>query len=209
MVSLLVLPALKIGQVLGRGGADAGRGQPPRVASTPIRRSRSMAARVLAVFALMAQLRPSGALVASTLNRSKALDSTRRPAADRVVAPAQSLPAPPLVSMEMVVYRGRRLVTVSPADDLASALAGGATTIELEAGTYTISSTLVIPSRDVTIKVKVPGSVVVLDGEGETRIMRKSGPGKLHLIGLTFKNGYVSACHTPPWQAHRRYSPAD
>ena len=118
-----------------------------------------------------------------------ALASTARSVANRAVAPPPTRLAPPPMSMEMVVHNRRRLEIVSDTSGLVSALSGSATTIELEAGTYTISSTLTV-SRDVTIKAKVSGSSVVLDGGDSTRIMRVQSGNEAHLIGLTFKDGY-------------------
>ena len=120
-----------------------------------------------------------------------ALASTARSVANRAVAPPPTRLAPPPMRMEMVVHNRRRLETVSDTSGLVSALSGSALTIELEAGTYTISSTLTI-SRDVTIKAKVSGSSVVLDGGGSTQIMQVNNGNEAHLIGLTFKDGKSS-----------------
>ena len=92
--------------------------------------------------------------------------------------------------------RGLTSVTVSSFEELKTQLAGSAATIRLEAGTYSVTSTLTI-SRDVTLTADVEGSSVVLDGGNARRVMTINS-GTVQLTGLTITNGYSSVRHASP-----------
>ena len=87
--------------------------------------------------------------------------------------------------------RGRALssVTVSNFADLATEVAGSATEIRMDAGTYVVTSSLSI-SRSVTITADVEGAAVVLDGQGARRVLYISGSGiNVDLVGLAITRG--------------------
>ena len=105
------------------------------------------------------------------------------------------------VAPQMVADHRRRLVTVITHADLVTEIAGTAPTIELEAGTYAISSTISV-SRDYAINAKVSGSSVVLDGGGSTCSKSMHSGDAAHLIGPTFKDGNVSV-PTHPYSLSR------
>ena len=78
--------------------------------------------------------------------------------------------------------------------NLADALAGDEAVLELEAGTYTHSSTFTI-NRDVTVRTKTSGTII-LDGEDARRVMLIKG-GTVDIEGIEITRGkriYVCSC---------------
>ena len=79
-------------------------------------------------------------------------------------------------------------VTVSTVGQLRAALQQGvAAIIELSPGVYPVTSTLSI-SRDVTITSAEPGQPVILEGQGDVRVLYITG-GTVQLIGLDITGG--------------------
>ena len=66
-------------------------------------------------------------------------------------------------------------------------MAAGAGVIRLQAGTFNVTSTLIL-NRSVTIMADVVGDTVVLDGLGERRVITVDG-GMVRLVGLSISKG--------------------
>lgn len=103
--------------------------------------------------------------------------------------PALAVRGDSAVASVAVAAHGRGLsgVTVDTFSELVSAVAHGAELIRLHAGTFNVTSTLII-NRSVTIMADSVDGSVVLDGLGERQVLSIEGGG-VRLVGLNITRG--------------------